>query len=370
MMNKNNQKVICVFSGNRADYGPLKSLIVQMSERDDVAAHLIVSKHHAPKSLKNFKVWEIDIDHKSDGNIGAAINSAVALEQVARKLEQIKPTWFVVLGDRFEALSAAQASVLCHVPIAHICGGDRSEGAFDVYFRDAITKLADIHFVTNRASFENVMKLGEKSEDVYLSGHPGVDGILEAPTIDEVSFFSEFNLSKDLPTLLFSFHSVTQHADYGANEFYEVMEAINKLLNKNNSLQILATGANSDPMGDKINYELEALAKEPRFAYCHTLGFDRFRAALEYCQLFFGNSSAIIYEAPAVGQRALLVGQRQAGRERPEQVRMVEADSKCITQIVDDMLLSERPEKSNFFGAGDSARMILDVLVDLNRTSR
>ncbi len=359
---------ICVFSGNRADFGPLEPVIYEAANSEQIELSVIINAAHSTASLKALcDVYELNLSVDNETKLDVVQEAAKAITQVGSYLEKIQPDWIIILGDRFEALAAAQAAIICHVPIAHICGGDRSLGSFDDRFRDAITQLSDLHFVTHGAAKTRVEKMGANSSTVFNVGHPS----LSVPRLEErmsrEEIFRDLGL-KNTKTILACFHSLTAQDDMGAHEFDEFADALKKIVNEID-VQVICTAANSDPFGNSINENLKTLAsKYDNIHFQHTLGNRRFFAMLKYADLFMGNSSAILYEAPAIGIHALDIGSRQKGRVRPSSVGHSKAESKLIVSHALLKLVSDKPQRDNFFGDGSSAQKIVETLLSMKKT--
>lgn len=355
---------VCVFSGNRADYGPLEPVILEALKRESFSLSLLVSKAHKPVNLdEKCQIFELDLSLEGTTTQNSIQQSALTLRQVGDYLESLQPDWIIILGDRFEALAAAQAAVLSRIPIAHLCGGDQSLGSYDEYFRHAITKLAQLHFVTHLKSAQRVIQLGEDPHMVHVVGHPGIGNAFTEHSLSKADLYRDLHLDESRATIMVCFHSVTSHSDFGESELNELCSALENIT-KWQSVQIIATAANPDPFGATINRRLKSLSeRHDNFSFHHTLGKDRFFAMMKYCQIFMGNSSAIIYEAPVMGLHSINIGDRQNGRERPVTVRAVSADHIEITGLVTQLLKTPKPAPDFSFGDGSAAKKICDILI-------
>jgi len=363
MTSKDRNLSVCVFSGNRADYGPLEPVILEALKREHISLSLLVGKAHKPENLDGkCPIYELDLSLEGTTTQKSIQQSALALTQVGHYLELLQPDWIIILGDRFEALSAAQAAVLSHIPIAHLCGGDQSLGSYDEYFRHAITKLSQLHFVTHPKAAQRVTQLGEDPNMVHVVGHPGISNAFVDPPFSKADLYRDLSLDEDKKTIMICFHSVTSHSDFGEFEFKHLTSALEHIA-KWESIQIVATAANPDPFGAKINKELRSLSdRYDNFSFHHTLGKDRFFSIMKYCQIFMGNSSAIIYEAPVMGLHSINIGDRQSGRERPDTVQSIPANSAAIIKLVSKLLTAAKPSPDFSFGDGSAPGKICDIL--------
>lgn len=362
----NGRSPISFFSGNRADLGPLWPVIIEAAKSQYLDTSLIISSDHQPHSIKDCRIHAYDDGYTGDDELAICQRSGKVLGNIGQALGKLRPKCLVILGDRFEALSATQAAVIFKVPIAHICGGDTSNGAFDEYFRNAISIMSDLHFTTNKQSTENLKSMGIHSDKIYEFGHPGIDSITTDPVVSKEMFFNAIGLNPSLKTILVSFHSVTAKNDFGRGEFNQLLNAINEISQSDQNVQFLMTGANTDPFGYEINVCLKQLEEtSTQFSFIHTLGKKLFKSALVYCDLFIGNSSSIIYEAPAIGQHALLIGDRQADRAMPDIVQKVQAEAAEIVYAVNHALNTRKPAIDMFFGRKGVSEKIIKKLVDI-----
>lgn len=365
-----NQIPISFFSGNRADLGPLWPVINEATANQHFSTSLIVSSCHKPDAIANCRIHAYEDNCLGDDELAACQKSGIALGNIGKAIDELRPKCLVILGDRFEALSAAQSAVIFKVPIAHICGGDTSKGSFDQHFRNAISIMADLHFTTNKKSTENLKSMGIQPKKIYEFGHPGIDSILKEPILSRETFFKAIGLNSNLKTILVSFHSVTAKKDLGKSEFDQFLCAIHEIIQHNSKVQFLATGANTDPFGTQINKTFKNFEKQTsKFLFVHTLGTGLFKNALIHCDLFIGNSSSIIYEAPAIGQHALLIGDRQSYRAMPHVVNQVPANTSDIVTGIIHALNSRKPQTNIFFGRPGVSKKIINKLVETYRDS-
>ncbi|MEX0501971.1 UDP-N-acetylglucosamine 2-epimerase [Alphaproteobacteria bacterium LSUCC0719] len=354
---------ISFFSGNRADFGPLQQVLLEATKNKFIDTSLIISETQRLKPIKNCNIFEYKEDLNGDDEAATCKSSGNVITKVGSAIKKINPRCLVILGDRFEALAAAQAAVIFKVPIAHICGGDTTNGSFDQYFRNAISILSELHFSTNSQSTNALKNLGIKDKAIFEFGHPGVDAIQMGPVVSRQSFFKATELNPELKTILVSFHSITSLSDLGAHELSELIAAI-EILSDDHSLQFLITAANPDPLGQKINASfIELCSKLKRCCFIHTLGTELFRGALIHCDMFIGNSSALIYEAPVIGQHAILIGERQSQRTMPTVVQCIGAHRAQIVNSINATLFKSKPNPDTFFGTQGISKKIVDQLV-------
>ena len=309
---------VCAVSGSRADYGLL--LLPMRAIQSDPAFRLslILTGQHLVKDAGDtaakaradgFDV-AAEIDMHLDADDAASVTHACGrvMDGMADTLARLQPDLLLVLGDRYEILCCAIAATLARIPIAHIAGGDVSEGAFDKGFRHAITKLSHLHFVTNADAEMRVHKMGESH--VHITGNPGLDLIHQIRILPRAEFFAGLQLVPGQTNLLVTFHPVTLARDSLA-QFEEVLSA----LDTQDSAAIIITGSNADPEGRQIDARAKAFAQaKPNRVFAPSLGIERYLSALAHMDIVVGNSSSGLTEAPSFGIPTVNVGTRQEGR--------------------------------------------------------
>ena len=336
------ERKICVVTGTRAEYGLLYWLMKEVEADADLSLQLVVTGTHlSAKFGETWKVIEgdgftidakVDIQVGDDSPVGVSRSMGLCITGMADAFKALNPDIVVVLGDRFEILAAAEAAMIARIPIAHIHGGEITEGAMDDAMRHAITKLASLHFVTAEPYGRRVMQLGEDQKRVFNVGAPGIDNIvkLDLPALA--------GLEKDLGLdLAGGFFLVTLHpatlSDNGADaEASEMLKAFDEFPD----YQFIITGVNADPGHDEIAGLLAtyADAHPDRVSLHASLGQVRYLSAMKFAACVIGNSSSGIIEAPALGVPTVNIGDRQKGRLRAPSVIDCGGDAKAITAAI------------------------------------
>lgn len=315
-------KKICFVTGTRADYGIMAPVMREIEASSEAELQIVATNMHLSPCY-GMTVNEIEADGfrvdarvaslDEGGDTKAAVRSmSRTMEGLAEAFELLKPDVVVVLGDRYEALSAAAAAVTFNIPVAHLHGGETTEGAIDNKFRHAITQLASMHFASTPQYKEKIVTMGADPATVFHSGAPGAE-IKETSTEMPELFAVDF-LKAGEPFILFAFHSVTLLPDKGLSELKATLEALDNFISE--GYKVLLTMPNSDP-GTK---EITATLKE--WAGTHpgvvkavaSLGSKLFHEAMEHASVMVGNSSAALIEAPSHRLGAVNVGVRQKGR--------------------------------------------------------
>lgn len=373
----NHQRKICVFTGTRAEYGLLYWLMKEIQSDPRLQLQLLVSGSHlASEHGDTWRTIEADgfsIDAKvdmkldSDEPVAVAKSMALGFSGCAEALGRLKSDILVVLGDRYEALAAAEAALLLRIPIAHLHGGEASEGAFDDAMRHAITKLSHLHFTAAEPYRQRVIQMGEASERVYNVGALGLDHIARRKLVSRAEFEQEAGFKLGRKNFLVTYHPATlesQSVGQGA-------KALLAALDHFPDTHVIFTKANADPGGRLINAQIEGwVSSNNARAMCvASLGQRLYLLAMSLCDAVIGNSSSGIIEAPALGKPTVNIGSRQDGRERTRSVIDCPNDTNAIVEAItksqSPQMLSiarsgERPR-----GSAGVSRHIKEILADI-----
>lgn len=372
-----NRRRIAVVTGSRADYGLLRGVLTRLHAMDDIDLSVIVcGMHLVPRFGETWRAIEADgfpiaakIDLKLDDDRAGTVarGTGTGISGFAEVLPQIKPDILVVLGDRYEILSAAVAGTLLNVPIAHIHGGEITAGAFDDAIRHAITKMACLHFVAAEPYRRRVIQMGEDPAFVFNVGAPGLDLANEAPVLSRSELLTELGISGPERFLLVTLHPTTLQPDADAANVTALLGALAKVEDRS----IIFTGVNADPGYRAIDDAMRAFAAaRPERAYVFTsLGSERYWAALRLADAVVGNSSSGILEAPAVGVPSINIGDRQQGRLRAASIIDCPADpsviSACLKRILDGKFQPDPAQKPPY-GRGGASEKIADILRNID----
>jgi len=324
----NNTRKICVITGTRAEYGLLFWLMKEIEAADDLELQIIVTGMHlSPEFGFTYKQIEQDgffINHKveillsSDTAIGISKSMGLAMIGFADVYAQLEPDLLVVLGDRFEIFSAASAATVTRIPIAHIHGGETTEGAFDEPFRHSITKMAHLHFTATEQYRRRVIQLGEAPERVFNVGAAGIDNIKRLTLLQQNEFEDAINFKLGKRNLIVTFHPVTLEQSTSETQFQNLLMALDEL----EDICFIFTKANADTDGRIINAMIDTyVAKNPEKSVSFTsLGQLRYLSALQYVNGVVGNSSSGLLEVPSFKIGTVNIGDRQRGRVSAESV--------------------------------------------------
>lgn len=310
---------IALATSTRAEYGIMSRLIESLSKDDEIRFYLLVTGMHLSKKFGMTKdeitqpiYKEIDIDIEKE----PAHSLALAIVKFGETLKEIKPNLLVLLGDRYEIMGVAVACMLNNVPIAHIGGGDTTEGIIDEAIRHSITKMSHLHFTTCESSKNRVIQLGENPNRVFNVGSLAIENMKNMPLLskDELEKSLDFKFNKR--NLLVTFHPVTLEGNEKA-QFGELLSAFDELKDTN----IIITCPNSDSGNDEIFALIDSYKKtHSNVKYYTSLGMKRYFSCMRFVDMVVGNSSSGIYETPSFKIPTINIGDRQKGRLQADSI--------------------------------------------------
>ncbi|MEL7564377.1 MAG: UDP-N-acetylglucosamine 2-epimerase [Dehalobacterium sp.] len=376
-MNDNKRKV-CVVSGTRAEYGLLYWLMKAIDTDPDIELQLIVTGMHlSPEFGLTYKLIEQDgfiINEKvemllsSDTPVGIGKSMGLATIGFADALDRLKPDILVLLGDRCEILAAAQAAMVARIPIAHIHGGEATEGAIDEAVRHAVTKVAHLHFVAAEPYRKRVIQLGENPERVWNVGSLGLESIKKLKLLNQVDFEESIGFKLGRMNFLVTYHPATLSNSDSENAIYTLLKALDEFPHAH----IIFTKPNSDTNGRIIINKIEEYAKKQpqRAKVFTTLGQLRYLSCIQHVDVVIGNSSSGIIEVPALGKATVNMGERQQGRLKASSVidchenfnEIVDAINKALSVDFQNSLKNIKSP----YGEGNASIMIKDIIKNIN----
>ena len=367
-------KKICVFTGARSEYGLLKPLMDEIASDKDMLLQIIASGMHlSPEFGLTYKEIEkdgfeinekIEILLSSDTPVGISKSIGLGLISFSESLQRLKPDMAVILGDRFETLAFAIACYVSLVPIAHLYGGETTEGAFDEGFRHSITKMSFLHFTAIDDYRKRVIQLGESPDMVFNVGALGIDNIKKMRLLSKKDLEQKLNLKFKEHNLLITFHPVTLEEKVSRKQFAELLKAVDEL----KDTMLIFTKANADAEGRRINSLIdEYTAKnKDKGAVFDSMGQLLYLSAMQYVDAVVGNSSSGIIEAPSFNTGTINIGDRQRGRVKSDSV------IDCKPYFLDikkafEVLYSEEFQKQlktavNPYGNGTAAKKIKSII--------
>lgn len=315
-------KRVCVITGTRAEYGLLRPLMKRINENNELVLQLIVTGMHLSsefgltyKEIKSdgFEIEEkIEILLSSDTPVGISKSMGLAMISFAESFSRLKPDIIVVLGDRYEIFAAASAASIARIPIAHLHGGETTEGAFDEAFRHSITKMSHLHFTSTEEYRRRVIQLGEDPNNVYNVGAIGIENIRTIKLLSQKELESSINFRFGQNMALVTFHPVTLESSTAERQFKNLLDALDKITD----LKLIFTKTNSDTDGRAINRLIDEYASRnnAKAIAFSSMGQLKYLSAMKYAKMVIGNSSSGIIEAPSFKIPTINIGDRQKGR--------------------------------------------------------
>jgi len=363
-------KKLCVFTGSRAEYGLLLPLLKRIKEINEFQLQIIVAGMHLSEEFGfTFKEIENDgfyIDEKiemlisSDTETSIVKSMGVGMISFSDTLKRLNPDWLIVLGDRFELFSLVTSAYVQKIPIAHLHGGEKTEGAIDEGLRHAITKMSYLHFTSSEEHRQRVMQLGESADRVFNVGAIGLDNIQEMKllTLKELEKSLNFDLKK--PFFVVAFHPVTLENNSSEKHFKELLDAIQQFKEYN----FIFTLPNADADGRIIGKMIKSFVKD-NYSFCryfYSLGQKRFLSTVKYSKAIIGNSSSGIIEAPTLNTYTINIGDRQKGRAKAESILNCEPESASIIRLINFVINTPYKPCINPYGSGGTAEKIIKIL--------
>lgn len=369
-------KRIGIMTGTRAEYGLLKSLMQEINKDNDLELYLIVSGMHlSPEFGMTYKEIEEDgfeINAKvemllsSDSPAGISKSIGLGVIGFADEFQRADLDMLILLGDRYEALSAAISAMVMRIPIAHLHGGELTEGAIDEGIRHSITKMSYLHFTSTEQYRNRVIQLGENPERVFYVGALGVENIKKINLMTKEELEKSIHFEIDENTVVVTYHPVTLENNTVAEQFLNLL----KVLDRNPKIRMIFTKANADTNGRIVNELIDKYAAQNSERACAfmSLGQKRYLSALKYCRIVIGNSSSGIIEAPSFGKPIINIGDRQKGRICADSVINCGYTQQEIQQAMETALTEEFENKArncrNPYEKENTAANIISVIKD------
>ncbi len=372
------KRKILVITGTRAEYGLMRWIIQYLNDDPDIELQLVVTGMHLSPEFgltfknildDNFVIQrKVEILLSSDTPIGLSKSIGLGMISFGELYEELRPDIILVLGDRFEIFSAVSAAMVSRIPVAHIHGGEATEGLIDEPIRHSITKMSHIHFTAADEYKRRVIQLGEQPKNVFNTGTPGLDNIFKLKLLDLKEFEDSIGFEIGEKCFLVTFHPVTLEHGTSAYQFDELLKALDSF----KEFKIIFTLPNADTDGriviEKIkNYTSRNSDRAIAFT---SLGQLRYLSAILHVNMVIGNSSSGLTEVPSFKKPTINIGDRQKGRIKADSVidcipKTVEINKAIQTALSDDFQaklgLVENP-----YGAGGASRKIVDILKNID----
>jgi len=364
---------ICVVTGTRAEYGLLRWVMEGIQQTSGLELQIIATGMHlSPEFGLTYREIEKNgfrIDRKvemilsSDTPVGLAKSMGLGMIGFGDALQELQPDLMLVLGDRFEIFSAVAAAMVARIPVAHLHGGEATEGLIDEPIRNSITKMSHLHFVAAEEYRKRVIQLGEHPERVFLMGGMGVDNIMRMDLLDREALETALEFKLGPRNLLITFHPVTLENDTSANQMTELLAALEALENTH----LIFTMPNADTHG-RVLFEMieQFVNRHPNARSYISLGQLRYLSCVRHVDGVVGNSSSGLAEVPSFAKGTINIGDRQRGRLKAESVIDCDPEQKSISAALQKLYSKEFQSiletVKNPYGDGGASELVVDTL--------
>lgn len=364
---------ICVVTGTRAEFGLLRWLMQEVAASEALTLQVVATGMHlSPEFGLTYREIEqagFNIDAKVEMLVSADTSSAVTksmglgLIGLADAYARLSPDLIVLLGDRFEIFAAAAAAMISGIPIAHLHGGETTEGAFDECIRHSITKMSHLHFVAAEDYRNRVIQLGEQPERVFLVGGLGIDAIKRTTFMTREALEESIDFRFGKRNLLITFHPVTLEGESSVHQMSELLTA----LEVRHDTHMIFTMPNADTGGRVLTAMVEAfVATHPNARAYSSLGQLRYLSCMRFADAVVGNSSSGLAEAPSMGIGTIDIGNRQRGRLRASSVIHCEPNSKEISLALETLyspaFITRLEKVVSPYGTGGATQQIVEII--------
>lgn len=367
------RRKICVVTATRAEYGLLYWLLLALRDDLQIELQLVVTGAHLSPA-HGMTVHQIESDGftiaarlpillQDDSPQGITKSLGLATLAFADTLALLEPDILILLGDRYEMLAAAQAAMIGRIPIAHIHGGEATEGLIDEAIRHSITKMAHLHFVAANDFRRRVIQLGEDPDRIWVVGALGLDNIVRLPLLDRETLANQLGIPLVSPFILLTYHPVTLLQVDPGKAMQELLDVVNDIAST-----IIVTGVNADTGGSAMRDVAVRFAKSHpgKVFLAESLGTLRYLSAMKHADVVVGNSSSGLLEAPALGTPTVDIGDRQQGRPRAQSVVHSAAEvneiALAIHRALSPLHRTISAQRKTPYGTPGAAERIMSVL--------
>lgn len=365
-----------MITGTRAEYGLLKPVMLEIKKRTELqilATGMHLSEKHGLTYREieqdGFKInKKVKMDNEEDSNSAMATNLGKGILGMTQALVELDPDIVVVLGDRSEALAGAIVGAYLNKVVAHIHGGEVSKGCIDESIRHAITKFSHIHFPANTDSAQRIEKMGERPENIFITGAPGLDQIREKKYTPAKEIYNKYSLSQEKPTILVIQHPVTQDTTKAETQMKTTLEALMEI-----DANYILIYPNNDAGGLAMINIIESTNLPHNFSTYPNIPREDFLGLMSIASCMVGNSSSGIIEAPSFHLPVVNIGIRQEGRLKAKNVINVHHDKQEIMSAIKKALTNEEFKSElktikNPYGDGTASIQIAETLEEIEIT--
>ena len=366
------KRKVCVVTGTRAEYGLLYPVLKEIQARKELSLQLVATTAHLSNEFgltyKQIEKDGFNIDEKIDNLLSSDTKSSIAKSTglatmlLADSFEKLDPDVVLLLGDRFETHAAATTALLINIPIAHIHGGEITEGAVDEQIRHSITKMSQLHFCSTEAYRQRVIQMGEDPSKVFNTGAPGIDNIVNLDLLSKDDLEKQLDWKFTQKCALFTYHPVTLTNDDLKKDLSIIFDVL-----VDSEISVLFTYANADSGGRIINKKIEEFCKlDPnKYKVVKSLGQLRYLSAMKHVDLLIGNTSSGIIEAASFDKPVVNIGDRQSGRLKG--INVIDCKIKDLSKSIELALSSgfiiKCQNQQNIYGTGNASISIVNELI-------
>ena len=366
-------KNICVVTGTRAEFGLLRQLMELLENSIEFNLQIVATGTHlSPEfgftieevSSTGFTITkQVEMLLSSDSPTGITKSLGLGVIGFADALNDLNPDLLIILGDRYEGIAAALAGLISRIPIAHIHGGEITEGSIDDAIRHSITKMSQIHFVAAKEYQNRVIQLGEDPASVFLVGGLGVDNLKNTPLLSKLELEDSLGLKFSNKNLLITYHPDTVETQKNKENIKELLVALDNF----NDTKLIFTAPNSDAYGHMIYHHIkEFVARHTNAHILSSLGSTKYLSCLREVDAVVGNSSSGLLEAPSFPTACVNIGNRQNGRIKAKSVIDCKPISneiqKAIAEVYTETFKSKIQDTKNPYGNGGASLKIIQSL--------
>ena len=368
-------KKVCVVTGTRAEYGILFNTLKELKKSKKIILQLIASGTHLERSYGlTYKLIENDgfiinkkvkiiKNHKKDSDIEIAKITSFATYKFALEFKKLKPDLLLIVGDRYEMLSAAVAATMLKIPIAHIHGGEATEGLIDEAIRHSITKMSHLHFVSTKIYKNRIKQMGENPKNIFNVGAPGLENLKKARLLNKDECEKILGIKFKKRNILVTFHPITLEKNTSKEHFLKILNALNQI----QDTMIIFTKSNADSDNVIINKLIDKFVRENKNSVSYkSLGTVKYLSILKIVDVLIGNSSSGIIEAPSCGTITINLGDRQKGRVKSKTVIDCKIKEQDILKKIKNSFKMKKMRTKNLYYKKNSSQNIVKVIEKTN----
>lgn len=362
-------KKICVVTGSRADYGLLRPVMKKIRQRKDLRLQIIATGMHMDERCNltyrdierdGFYIEEkIEMNLATDTTTGICRSMGLEMIGISDAYRRLQPDMIILLGDRYEIFIAASAAMIENIPIAHIHGGEITQGAVDDCMRHAITKMSYLHFTSTEEYRNRVIQLGEQPDRVFCVGALGIENIKEMSLLTRQELEEQLGMALHSPLALITFHPVTLEGKQQPAQIQCLLDALDSFP----ELFLLFTRSNSDAGGSAVHRMIEEYVEKKEHAAAFTsLGSLKYLSLMKQAAVVIGNSSSGIIEAPYFCVPTVDIGSRQEGRIKPKSVIHCGTAENSIQNAIHRALHGEYEKEQSPYEKEDTSEQIVSII--------